>query len=112
MRRALYLLGKPQPTGRGQARSQRVLHPATRRKLLDTAPVPADRGAHRAARVAPHVIESPTRGPGTMSSEGRRSGGVSERTLGVTTLTSTGLRSAPRPRTRPDVKRARVKRRT
>jgi hypothetical protein len=34
-----------------------VLHPATRRKLLDTAPVPADRGAHRAPRVAPDVIE-------------------------------------------------------
>jgi hypothetical protein len=33
-----------------------VLHPATRRTLLDTAPVPADRGAYGAARMAPDVI--------------------------------------------------------
>ncbi len=33
-----------------------VLHPATRRKLLDTASVWADRRAHRATRAAPHII--------------------------------------------------------
>src|SRR5262245_16432169 len=35
-----------------------VLHPAARRKLLDTVPVPADRDAYRAARVASDVIWS------------------------------------------------------
>jgi hypothetical protein len=35
-----------------------VLHPAAGRKLLDTAAVSADRLAHRAARVAPDMIES------------------------------------------------------
>src|SRR5262245_8117749 len=38
-----------------------VLHPAARRKLLDTAPVPADRGPYRAARVAPDLIVARTR---------------------------------------------------
>jgi len=33
-----------------------VLHPAARRKLLDTVPVPADRDAYRAARVASDLI--------------------------------------------------------
>jgi hypothetical protein len=53
-----------------------VLHPATRRKLLDTAPVPADRGAHRAPHVAPHVSESRTSGAGALGCRGRGSGGV------------------------------------
>jgi transposase InsO family protein len=35
--------------------------PAARRKLLDGEPLSADSPAHRAARVAPDVIESPTR---------------------------------------------------
>jgi hypothetical protein len=32
-------------------------YPAARRKLLDTAPIPADRRAHQATRVASDVIE-------------------------------------------------------
>jgi hypothetical protein len=33
-----------------------VLHPPTRRKLLDGKPLSSDSPAHRATRVAPHVI--------------------------------------------------------
>ena len=55
-----------------------VLHPATRRKLLDGNPLSSDSPAHRTTRAAPHVIESPTSGAGAMSSGGRGSGGVSE----------------------------------
>ena len=42
---------------------------------LDIGSVSANPRAHRTTRVAPHVIESPTRGPG---SGGRSSGGFSE----------------------------------
>ena len=51
-----------------------VLHPAARRKLLDTASVSADRRAHRATHVAPDVI-------GRTAQAGSRigaGGGVSE----------------------------------
>ena len=41
----------------GKRRCEIRLHRATHRKLLDRVPIPADRGAHRAARVAPDVIE-------------------------------------------------------
>jgi hypothetical protein len=47
-----------------------ALPPATRRKLLDGEPLSADSRAHRAARVAPDVIESPTRGSGIMRKAG------------------------------------------
>src|SRR5438876_8960326 len=44
-----------------------VLHPAIRRKLLDGEPLSSDSPAHRATRVAPHVIGSPTSGAGAVS---------------------------------------------
>src|SRR5712691_8907844 len=47
-----------------------VLHPATRRKLLDSNSLSSDAPAHRATRVAPHVIESPTSDAGAMRSAG------------------------------------------
>src|SRR5262245_33611569 len=40
-----------------------VLHPAAGGEPLDTDSLSADCRAHRATRMAPHVIESPTRGP-------------------------------------------------
>ncbi len=56
-----------------------VLRPPAGRKLLDTAPVPADRRTHRAARVAPDVIErtapvgsKPGDGGGSISEAGRQ----------------------------------------
>jgi Transposase DDE domain group 1 len=55
-----------------------VLHPAARRKLLDEKPLSADSRAHRAARVAPDVIERPTRGPGTTRKGGAKQRGVPE----------------------------------
>ena len=55
-----------------------VLHPATRRKLLDTAPVLADRGTHRAACVAPDVIERTAHGGSEKRSRIGPGGGVAE----------------------------------
>ncbi len=43
-----------------------VLHLATTRKLLDGDPLSSDSPAHRATRVAPHVIGSPTSGAGAV----------------------------------------------
>jgi len=52
--------------------------PETGRKLLDGKPLLADSRPHRATRVAPHVIESRTLGPGTMRGGERSNGGVPE----------------------------------
>ena len=53
----------------------------THRKLLDTTPVPADRGARRAARMAPDVIErTAPLGDGSVSEaerQGRQARGAS-----------------------------------
>jgi len=57
-----------------------ILHPAARRKLLDTASVSANRRRHRAAGVAPDLIgrtawggdKRATRGGGVSETDGRR----------------------------------------
>jgi len=54
-----------------------VLSASTRRELLDAAPLCANPRAHRATRVAPHLIASLTRGASAMRSGAQTSRGVS-----------------------------------